>query len=86
MTAAPIHQDNTFHAARAKSDRNRHIPIVPAKGVVKPLPSPLEFDPRDPPRLVHVPAALKNFLGLVILSGLIAGLFALYAWSVPNVG
>ena len=43
MTAAPIHQDNTFHAARATADRDWRIPIVKAKGVVAPLPSPVEF-------------------------------------------
>jgi hypothetical protein len=49
MTAQPIIRDNLFHAATARSDRNRQIPIVKAKGVVSPLPSPLEFDPRVKP-------------------------------------
>lgn len=68
MTAAPIHQDNTYHAARATADRDWRIPIVPAKGLVTPLPSPLEFvAPKATPAWV---GWLKSVIGLSIIVAL----------------
>jgi hypothetical protein len=86
MTSAPILQDNRYHAARATADRDWRIPITPAKGVVETLPSPLEFDPRDPPRLVHVPVIASAIGGLFLLAGVIAALFKLVFWSAGYVG
>lgn len=75
MTAAPL-QDNTFHAARAKADRDWRIPIVPSKGVVKPLPDPraVPFDPRVKP------FRILDCIASAILCAAIIAPFAILFW------
>lgn len=68
MTSAPIHQDNRFHAAKATADRDWRIPIVPAKGVVMPLPSPLEFTaPKASPAWVGWLKSVAILAAIVVL-------------------
>lgn len=76
MTAAPIHQDNTFHAARATADRDWRIPIVKAKRVVETLPDPrgLPFDPRVKP------FRILDCIASAILCAAIIAPFAILFW------